>query len=84
MKLKDKAAQQIITNLRRTMSVHDLEIYECDKGDGNMVFVEKGEMLPAGWVTKRGPKGVFHYCPAHSIKPVLGKHEVTENGDSDE
>lgn len=85
-KLKDRAAKDVINGMRQAFKNDDIEVYECDKGDGEMVFVEKGEHLPAGWITKRGPKGVFHYCPNHKTTnakpfPIANQGEYTDGDD---
>lgn len=65
-KLNAKQALEMVSSMAKAFKAADeIEVYECDKGDGNIVFVEKGEHLPPGWTMKRGPKGVFVYCPAH-------------------
>jgi hypothetical protein len=87
-KLRDKAAKQVVDSMRSALKGNDIEVYECDKGDGNLVFVEKGEHLPDGWITKRGPKGVFHYCPNHNTqapaKKIPNFFGGNDHGESDE
>lgn len=79
-KLKDRAASDLIEGMKEAFSGDDMEVYECDKGDGEIVFVKEGEHLPTGWITKRGPKGVFHYCPNHKqyVAPTSNKHVATK------
>lgn len=78
-RLKDNDAKKIINNWKKSLNVSGSEVYECDKGDGNLIMVGPEESLQDhGWTINKGPKGTFYYCPNHK-KQFPPKKDITED-----